>query len=110
MKTIYHKDLEKRWHNFSLVEQMANIGAEIGRTINWKSKGKKELSTNAFYRGLELIDFTVKDKKNKNSLKEILRVREILVDFFMGENVYKSTNILWENCFHFFNLASRKNL
>jgi hypothetical protein len=110
MKTIYHKGLDERWHNYSLIDQMANIGSEIGRTINWKSKGKENLSTSAFYRGLELIDLTINDKKNKNSLKEILRVREALVDFFMGENIYKSTNKVWENYFHFFNIASRKNV
>lgn len=35
-KIIYHKDLKHRWNKFSLVEQMANIGAEVGRAINWR--------------------------------------------------------------------------
>lgn len=67
------------------------------------------MSTNAFYRGLELLDLTISDKKNKNSLKEILRVREALVDFFMGENLYKSSDAIWEKYFYYFNLAARLN-
>ena len=109
MNNIFHTGLEERWNQFTLVEQMANVGAEMGRTIKWKTKGNLEMSRNAFYRGLELLDLTVNDKKNKTSLKEILRVREALVDFFMGENIYKSSDILWEKYFFYFNLAARKN-
>lgn len=109
MNNVFHTGLEERWSNFSLSEQMANIGAEVGRTINWKKKGNTQMSKNALYRGLELLDLTINDKKNKNSLKEILRVREALVDFFMGNNTYKSSNNIWEKYFFFFNLAARKN-
>jgi len=109
MNNIFHTDLEKRWKDFPLIEQMANIGAEVGRTINWRKKGNTKMSTNALYRGLELLDFTINDRKNKDSLKEILRVREALVDFFMGDNIYKSSDTLWEKYFYFFNMAARKN-
>ncbi len=109
MSNIYHTGLEKRWGQFSLPEQMANIGAEVGRTINWRKKGNMEMSKNAFYRGLELMDLMINDKKNKSSLKEILRVREALVDFFMGENIYKSSDSIWENYFHYFNVLARKD-
>lgn len=109
MKNVFHVGLEERWTDFSLLEQMANIGAEVGRAIKWKDKGNKEMSTNALYRGLKLIDLTVNDKKNKKSLKEILRVREALVDFVIGENIYKSSDKIWEKYFFYFNLAARKN-
>ena len=109
MNSIFHTGLEERWNHFTLAEQMANIGAEIGRTINLRKKGNTEMSTNALYRGLELLDLTARDKKNKNSLKEILRVREALVDFFIGNNIYKSSNGIWEKYFYYFNLAARKN-
>lgn len=109
MSNIFHAGLEKRWSQFTLIEQMANIGAEVGRTIKWKTKGNVAMSRNAFFRGLELLDLTISDKKNKKSLKEILRVREALVDFFMGENIYGSSNALWEKYFFYFNLAARKN-
>lgn len=109
MNNIFHTGLEDRWKQFTLIEQMANIGAEMGRTIKWKTKGNLEMSKNAFYRCLELLDLTINDKKNKKSLKEILRVREALVDFVIGENIYKSSNIIWEKYFLFFNFAARKD-
>lgn len=104
---LFHKNLKNRWRQFSLMEQMANIGAEVGRAINWRKKGKEEIWKNAFYRALELIDFTVEDPKNKNSLKEILRVRELLVDYFAGDNIYHSTDKDWEKYFYYFNYAAR---
>ena len=107
-KRIFHTGLADRWNKFSFVEQMANIGAEVGRTISWRNKKNKEMSKNALYRALELIDFSVDDKKNINCLKEILRMREILVDYFLGDNIYHSTDENWEKYFYPFNFAARK--
>lgn len=106
---IFHKELVGRWNKLTIFEQMANIGAEVGRTINWRKKRNQEMSKNAFYRALELIDFTIEDPKNKNSLKEILRVRELLVDYFMGENIYRSTDKAWEKYFYYFNFNAAQN-
>ena len=107
---IFHTDLSSRWNKFSIIEQMANIGAEVGRTISWRKKGNVEMSRDAFYRALELIDFSINDPKNKNSLKEILRLRELLVDYIMGDNVYHSTDQQWEKYFYYFNFAVRNNI
>lgn len=105
--TTFHSNLQNRWHDLHLMEQMANIGAEVGRTISWKKKGNLQMSNNAFYRALELLDFTIDDPKNRDRLSEILRVREILADYFAGDNIYKSTDAAWERYFYFFNLAAR---
>lgn len=106
---IFHAGLQERWHEFSIFEQMANIGAEIGRTIKWRNKCKPEISKNAFYRALELIDFTIQDPKNINSLSEITRMREVLVDYFLYDNIYQSNDEQWEKYFFQFNYAARKN-
>jgi len=107
MNDIFHADLTSRWNQFSIHEQMANIGSEVGRAFSWRNKKNKKMSQNSLFRALELIDFTVNDLKNKNSLKEILRVREILVDNFMGDNTYQSTDQSWEKYFYPFNFAAR---
>lgn len=109
MSNIFHTGLEDRWNDFTIYEQMANIGAEVGRAINWTKKNNITMKNNAIYRALELIDFTVVDKKNSKSLKEILRVREALVDYFIGDNLYKSSDEIWQKYFYFFNSAARKN-
>ncbi len=105
---MFHTELADRWHTFTIFEQMANIGAEVGRALKWKHKSKVDMSRNALYRALELIDFTVGDPKNSNSLKELLRLREVLVDHVVGDNIYKSTDKQWENYFYYFTIAARK--
>jgi len=103
---IFNKQFKDRWFKFSLVEQMANIGAEIGRAINWREKDKKE-SQAFFERGLELLDLTIEDRKNKKRLEELLRVRETLADYFCFDNIYGSTDKKWNNYFYAFNYAAR---
>lgn len=103
----YHQELTaERWQKFNLFEQMANIGSEVFRALNWRKKDRK-LSKLAFERALELFDLTIQDPKNKNQLKEICRAREVLVDYFLGTNQYGSTDKLWQNYFHAFNYAAR---
>mgnify|MGYP001571675285 CR=1 FL=1 len=105
---IFSEQFKTRWFIFSLVEQMANIGAEIGRAINWRIKGTKE-SQAFFERGLELLDVTISDPKNRKRLKELLRVRETLVDYFMFDNIYGSSDEKWNNYFYAFNYAAGLN-
>ena len=105
---FYHKGLaDGRWEEFSFAEQMANIGSEIERAIGWKKKGKSEYSREAFFRALELMDFTIADKKNKSRLKELCRVREVLVDYFFADNRYKSTDLSWQKYFGAFTWQAR---
>ncbi len=105
---ILNKQFKDRWSEFSLVEQMANIGAEIGRAINWRGKNEKE-SQAAFERGLALLDLSIIDSKNKRRLKELLRVRECLVDYFCFDNIYGSSDEKWNSYFYAFNHAARVN-
>ena len=43
--TYQHKQLASgRWRELSLVEQMANVGAEVGRAINWQRKQRADHS------------------------------------------------------------------
>lgn len=91
-----------RWFKFSLIEQLANIGSDVERAIAWRKKGDREMSQQALDRALELIDFTVADPKNKGRLREVLRVREALVDYFMYDNIYGSSDEIWQNYFYDF--------
>ena len=94
----------------SLCEQMANIGSEVSRALNWKNKGKNELSLRAVDRALELIDLTVASVKQYSGLKEILRTRECLADYFYGDNEFSSTESQWRKYFDAFAYrANNKN-
>ena len=103
---MQHQDLANgRWQKFSLVTQLANVGSEIGRAINWREKSKKD-SQMAFERGLELLDLTIEDPKNQKRLPELLRVREMLADYFCFDNEYGSSDKQWNNYFYGFNYAA----
>ncbi len=105
--TLLHIQTQNTWHKLSLAEQLANIGAEAGRAMNWKEKNT-QMSRNAFNRALELFDFTIDDPKNRTRLSEILRARELFADYFIGENQYNSTQEEWNKYFFYFNLLARK--
>ena len=105
---IQHKNLaDGRWNELSFFEQMANVGSEVERTINWKKKGNLEYSRLAFERALELLDFSIADQKNRKRLREVSRVREAIVDHFFGKNEYLSTDESWQKYFYAFNYAAR---
>lgn len=104
---MQHKELAGgKWQRLSLVEQLAHVGSEVSRAIAWKEKSPQD-SQLAFERALELLDLTVEDPKNKYRLKEILRVRSALVDYFMGNNEFGSTDEKWNNYFLGFACAAR---
>jgi len=104
---IVHKQLASgHWFKLSLVEQLANVGSDIERTIQWKKRGNIEYSQKAFERALELLDLTIADPKNKGRLKEVLRTREALVDHFVFDNEYSSTDESWQKYFFSFNYAA----
>jgi len=105
-----HKGLAKgRWRQFSLLEQMANIGSEVEHALKWKAKNNTSYSQQAFERSLELLDLTLDDRKNSPRLKELTRLREAIVDYFFGKNEFKSTDELWRKYFLSFTYAARKN-
>ena len=107
--TYQHRQLAGgRWQKLSLVEQLANVGSEVERAMTWRTKNA-EYSRLAFARALELIDLTLADVKNRRRCKEIARLREVLGDYFAGDNVWQSTDQLWRNFFYPFNYAARKN-
>jgi len=49
------------------------------------------------------MDFTIADKNNLERLGELCRTREVLVDYFFGDNEYISTDELWQKYFRAFN-------
>lgn len=103
---IIHTGLTpERWFKFTIFEQLANVGMDIERTIQWKNKNL-EYSTKAFERALELLDLTIADPKNRKRLKEICRARYMLVDHFMCDNEHQSTDKQWQEYFYQFNYAA----
>jgi len=106
-----HKQLASgRWAKLSFIEQMANIGSEVHRALNWQKKGHDVLYQKAVERALELVTLTIEAVTAGSRYKELTRLREALVDYFFGENEFLSTETLWRKYFDHFTYAARKDL
>src|SRR3989338_8917613 len=98
-----------QWKELSLCAQMANIGSEVSRALNWRDKNNKELSQKAIIRGIELLDLSLECIRPFSRVRELARLREALVDYFFGSNEFSSSEILWRKYFDHFAYAARKN-
>ena len=107
--TLYHEKLAGgAWFRLSFFKQMANIGSEVDRALKWKDKNI-DYSRIAFYRALELIELTLEDEKNKKypRLKELARLKEVLIDFFCLDNKFLSSEQFFRKYFFSFAYASQ---
>ena len=98
-----------RWRQLTFLEQMANIGSEVERALNWRAKKNEVYSQGAFERALELMDLTLDAHKDFPRLKEVARTREAWVDYFSGTNEYGSTEVSWKKYFLAFTFAARRD-
>lgn len=105
-----HNDLAQgRWAEMPFVEQMANVGSEVSRALNWRRKGNADFSKKATGRALELLDMTIGSVQKTSRLKELLRLREALADFFYGTNEFSSSEASWRRYFDHFGYAARRH-
>ncbi|OHB10865.1 MAG: hypothetical protein A3H60_01925 [Candidatus Zambryskibacteria bacterium RIFCSPLOWO2_02_FULL_44_12b] len=100
------KSLEDSWGKMSLIEQMGNIGSEVGRAAQAQKEDSESFS-GAATRTLELFDLTLRDERWLGRLREIGRVREIFCDIVFGEQKYKTTLTDLEKYFMNFAVAAR---
>jgi hypothetical protein len=108
MSITYEELAAGQWGKYNLYEKLAAVGAEVGRSLNWKEKGRVDFANRAFERALELLDFTIRDEKEASHLRELCRLREVLVDSFMYDNQYGSTPELWRKYFGAFEYAASR--
>jgi len=107
---LQHKNLDRaRWSEMPFAEQMANIGSEVERALTWREKNNSVYSLKAVERALELIDLSLEASGKFTRLKELARLREAVVDFFFGDNMYSSSAMLWKKYFSCFTFAARRN-
>lgn len=109
---VIHQDLAQgRWQAMPLIEQMAHIGSEVHRALNWRKKNKNAMCQKAVYRALDLLQLSLQSQQRSTSYKEIARVREAVVDYFLGDNIYGSSEKSWRKYFDHFNhaVAIKKN-
>jgi hypothetical protein len=80
-----------RWQEMTLAEQMANIGSEVSRAIKWQNKNNEPYFLRAFDRLHDLVYMTIEAVTIESHLRELTRLREMLNDYFVGENEFHSS-------------------
>lgn len=101
--------MNDRWKSLPFLVQMANVGSEVERALRWKAKHNPSSCEKALDRALELLDLTLATATRFRRLKELARVRELLVDYFLGSNQYASTEAVWRKYFFSFACAANRD-
>lgn len=112
MKPLIHKDLAGgRWFSFTVSQQLGNVGSEFERAARAFERGDSVRFENAFGRMLELLDLTVEDPKWRTPcrLRELLRLREEVCDFFHGNEIFGTSIETLKKYFLYFGIAARTN-
>ena len=99
----------ERWHKMPFCEQMGNIGSEFSRTLNRMKRGDKKSEQISLDRLLELIDSTIDDKRWRGRTRELFRLREVICDYFVGDNIYNTSPETLRNYFIPFSIKALKD-
>lgn len=91
MPAIHTSLAAGRWQTLTLMQQLGNIGSEVERSLRARESGDAERFARAADRMLELLDLTIQDPRNRTRLKEPLRIREVVCDYFFGSNSFAIT-------------------
>ncbi len=76
-----------KWQKLSKEEQILNIASEFSRTKNLLISKNEKLAMGCLNRAFELIDLTSNDPRwRKGALKELLRFREVLAEFYLKKD------------------------
>ncbi len=88
-------------------EQLGNIGSEVGRALRAKTQGNERRMDAALHRALELFDLTTADTRFLAKRPEVVRARNVVCDFLVGDNEYQSTPDSLDRYFLEFATAAR---
>lgn len=77
--------LAAKWKSMSIIEQLANVGSEVERSLRAHEGGNQERFNRALVRALELFDLTAADERWRgHRRREVLRTREEFCALFFG--------------------------
>lgn len=98
-----------RWAQMTLVEQLANIGTEVGRAVRARERNNESRLASALDRALELFDLSLADDRWRGPRRrEIARSREIFCDYVVGINEFRSSPADFDAYFLPFAVAARR--
>lgn len=96
------------WEQYSIFEQMGNIGSEVGRAIKAHRNGNARREQGAIDRALDLFDATIECLVHERSprLREVLLAREEFTRLFF-DGTFESDADALERYFMNFAIAAR---
>jgi hypothetical protein len=96
-----------RWAKLTILEQMGNIGSEVGRAISSERRGDVVSRDGAIGRALDLFAATAKFLAGEKSLRlrEVLRSRDQFLGLFFDDNFDDADAV--ESYFMQFAIAAR---
>ncbi|MFP5342389.1 MAG: hypothetical protein ACLGIJ_05595 [Candidatus Limnocylindria bacterium] len=104
-----HQGLEDgAWERMTPLEQMGNLGTEVGRAARAKEAGDTTRGQGAFDRALELFELTIVDERWRGPRRrELCLMRELFIDFIVGDNEYGESAASLDRYFLPFAIAAR---
>ena len=99
----------KAWAERELLDQLGNIGSEVGRAIASHGRADADRTANAIDRALDLFDATAESLAERHQLQrlqELLRSREVFLGLFYDNRFDKDAEQL-ERYFMQFAMAER---
>ena len=89
----HDEGLREKWFRMPVTEQMADIGKEVAEAIRWKKKGDHQKTRNFCNNAIELLILTEEDPKHgRCAVEEFNNAVEELRDYFLGDNIYGTTD------------------
>ncbi len=79
-----------KWSDMSIGEQIGNAGSEVARAIRRKNKGDKLGAAEFCIHAIEMLSYAKQDPKNVNRKKELSYAQEEILDYILGDNLYKN--------------------
>ncbi len=103
---------KQKWLNYSLAEQLGNIGSEVDRVIMWQDRKQDDLAEKAFYRAIELLDLSKSDPRwAGRRRRELCRLREVFCDAYYGSQIYATPlSYFSKYCYDFALVANKQKL
>lgn len=85
--------IKQTWFEMPIELQISNIGSEVSRAILWKNRGNSERSAAFCRKAIELLYLSIQDSKNAHRKGELSFCIDELTDYFLGENIYETTDV-----------------
>ncbi len=84
-------DRNVNWYAMPIGVQISNVGSEVHRAIRWKKKGDIQKKNSFCKKAIEFLEVMKMDPKNKCRKGELECCIDELRDYFLGENLYNTT-------------------